>query len=339
MNEVAAKWVDEKSWSYRCEFNTPVAQLGDRVALVFEGLDTFAKVWLNGEVILSTDNMFIPHRVEITTKLYANATNKLMIDFESARACARDIRDADSSHKYLASLGSTERLAVRKAQYHWGWDWGPIFVTAGPWRPVRLETYQTRVEDISIQYTLDDDMENCHVTVSALVDGHQRAEIRIVLRNPTGTQVFDKTCALDNEGRVETPLTLVQPMLWFPNGYGEQNRYHLDVELSVDSTIVQRVVKRVSFRRAELIQEMDKYGTSFYFRINGVDIFAGGSCWIPADSFIPRLSKDKYVDWLKLMVEGNQIMIRYYASSKIFVFLLLSPTANSINQRVGRGHL
>ena len=310
-NELAARWVDEESWSYRCEFLTPATtQRNGRVALVFEGLDTFAKVRLNGELILETANMFIHHHVEITAKLWTNFPNKLVIDFESAKVRGKLLRDKDSSHQYLASLGSSERLAVRKAQYHWGWDWGPTFITAGPWRPVRLETYKTRLEGVSIQYTLEDDMRSCRATISTRLDGQTANEVRIILRNPKHQQIFETTCISDTKGLAETTITLNNPLLWFPHGYGEQHRYELDVELMAGHTVLQLMTKKVSFRRAELIQEADKYGTSFYFRINRVDVFAGGSCWIPADSFTPRLSKESYTDWLTLMIEGNQIMIR-----------------------------
>ena len=303
--------MDETGWTYRCEFKTPTVQPGNRVVLVFDGLDTFATVFLNGNVILETNNMFIPYRIDVTTKVSASAPNKLVIDFESAKARGRAIRDADTSHRYLCSLGSSERLAVRKAQYHWGWDWGPAAVTAGPWRPVRIETYRSRVEDIFVQYTLNEDLQHCRATISSLVDGYPGDRVKFILRDPDGAQIFETTCNVDTRYRAEAVLVLHTPLLWHPHGYGEQHRYELDADLIVGGLVVQHVVKKIAFRRAEVIQSPDNYGTSFYFRINGVDVFASGSCWIPADSFIPRLCRDDYVNWLKLMIEGNQIMTRY----------------------------
>jgi beta-mannosidase len=103
---------------------------------------------------------------------------------------------------------------------------------------------------------------------------------------------------------------LPKPYLWYPHGYGEQHRYFLDAELFKGQDAVHLITKRIGFRRTVLIQEPDIHGKSFYFRVNGVDIFAGGSCWIPADNFTPRLSPEKYKQWMALMVEGNQIMTR-----------------------------
>lgn len=71
-----------------------------------------------------------------------------------------------------------------------------------------------------------------------------------------------------------------------------------------------KMSKRVGIRSAELIQQPDKHGKSFFFRINGQDIFCGGSCWIPADSLLPNIDQERYKSWIDLMVKGNQTMVR-----------------------------
>jgi beta-mannosidase len=103
---------------------------------------------------------------------------------------------------------------------------------------------------------------------------------------------------------------LEDPELWYPHGYGSQPRYYLDAEVQAGGKAIHTLSRRVGLRQADLIQESDIHGKSFYFRVNGIDIFAGGNCWIPADNFIPRLSAEKYKEWVSLMVEGNQIMTR-----------------------------
>jgi beta-mannosidase len=115
---------------------------------------------------------------------------------------------------------------------------------------------------------------------------------------------------------------LQDPYLWNPNGYGDQHQYSVQVQLLEGETPAQAVTKKIGFRKAEVIQEVDKLGKSFYFRINGVDIFAAGSCWIPADMFPPKVSSNDYRDWLTMLVEGNQIMTRY-VSCPLFEFLFM----------------
>lgn len=97
---------------------------GTRHILAFDGLDTFATVKLNSETILKSDNMWIMHRIDVTDKLHASKENLLEIDFAPALFEARKIKDAHPEHKWVGFNGDMARLAVRKAQYHWGWDWG-----------------------------------------------------------------------------------------------------------------------------------------------------------------------------------------------------------------------
>lgn len=119
-NELKAEWVADKSWTYRTTLPT-VGEHGDGAitVLAFDGLDTFATVRLNGETILTSDNMFIPHRIDVTTKLKRGADNNLEIDFDSARLRALEIKERYPDHKWVGFNGDMSRLAVRKAQYHW----------------------------------------------------------------------------------------------------------------------------------------------------------------------------------------------------------------------------
>ena len=96
--------------------------------------------------------MFIMHRVDVTDKLSEGKDSVLEIDFKSALLESRKIKEAHPEHKWVGFNGDMARLAVRKAQYHYGWDWGPVLMPCGPWRVVRLETYQARVEDLRIGY-------------------------------------------------------------------------------------------------------------------------------------------------------------------------------------------
>jgi beta-mannosidase len=121
-NELAAEWVADKSWTYRVTLpSVPYGQEGTVTVLAFDGLDTFATVKLNGEVILESDNMFVPHRIEVGQRLTPKGAgaNVLEIDFKSARLEALKIKEAYPEHTWVGFNGDMSRLAVRKAQYHW----------------------------------------------------------------------------------------------------------------------------------------------------------------------------------------------------------------------------
>lgn len=309
MNELQTHWVGEKSWTYRCKFTAGSKIEGTKTVLVFEGLDTFATVRLNDTEILKSENMFIPYHVDVTATIAFNSLNTIEIDFESALLRAREIGKEHPEHRFIGHQTEPERIAVRKTQCHWGWDWGPKLMTAGPWRPVRLETYASKIENLWLDSTLDSDLNACRGNIFAHVVGEAGAKVLLTL-SLEGTTVFEVECTSSYKRAIQAPFVLQKPSLWYPHGYGAQTRYVLEASLVINGVALHRVEQRIGFRRVELIQEKDTNGKSFYFRINGIDVFAGGSCWIPADNFTPRISSDRYREWLTLMVEGNQIMTR-----------------------------
>jgi beta-mannosidase len=285
---------------------------GAAVDLVFDGLDTFATVKLDGEVILTSDNMFLGHRVNVTKALEAEGDHTLEIEFDCAMLKARELRAQDPDHKWVGFNGDQARLAVRKAQYHWGWDWGPVLMTAGIWRPVTLEVYTARVVDLWPQTQLAADHQSAEVTATAKFDtasgGEHTARFSLSLN---GNEIATQDIPVSSENQAEVTFRVNRPELWWPHGYGEQTLYDVSVSLHRGDTPVVEKSKRFGIRTAEVIQQPDKHGKSFYFRVNGMDVFCGGSCWIPADSLLTNVTAERYRKWIELMIEGRQIMIRY----------------------------
>ncbi|KAI0885015.1 glycoside hydrolase family 2 protein [Annulohypoxylon maeteangense] len=309
LNELAARWVNEKDWSYRVQFKKPA---GPSISspfitdLVFEGLDTFATVFLNGHEILKSDNMFLTHRVNISTLLKND--NILEIKFDSAFLKGRElVKEHEHEHTFYVRQTDIGRVPTRKAQYNWGWDWGPILMTAGPWRPVYLEQYVSKIDDVWAQYEVSKDLKTSSGQIFAKIVGANSKPVNLTI-SLGGTIIWEKAAAVDNNGLAKADFQVDNPELWYPHGYGSQVLYELKAIL----TSSDEKSKLVGFRRVELIQEKDEFGKSFYFRINQIDIFSGGSCWIPADSLLSQIPAQRYHDWMKLMVEGNQIMLRIW---------------------------
>ncbi|KAJ5585288.1 Glycoside hydrolase family 2 immunoglobulin-like beta-sandwich [Penicillium hispanicum] len=316
LNELKAHWVNEKSWIYRTELKRPDIPTGAKVDLVFDGLDTFASITLDGEKILTSNNMFIGHRVDVTKLLLgSDGPHVLEIEFDCAQAKAEVLRSKFPDHRWEGFNGDMARLAVRKAQYHWGWDWGPVIMTAGVWREVRLEVYSARVADLWPQTQLEPDHKTAIITATAEIDaavfGNYTASFCLSLR---GEEIARQTVSIDVGSRktVDAKLQINDPELWWPHGYGSQPLYSMTVSLSRDGKELHKVSKRFGIRSAELIQLPDNHGKSFFFRINGKDIFCGGSCWIPADSLLPSISHERYRKWIDLIVKGGQTMVRVW---------------------------
>lgn len=334
-NELKAEWVADKAWTYKVELpKTEEPKDGTVHVLAFDGLDTFATVKLNGKTILDSDNMFIPYRLDVTKQLKHGTENTLEIEFASARLEAIKIREQYPDHRWVGFNGDMSRLAVRKAQYHWGWDWGPILNTCGPWREVRLETYQARVEDLRVDYKLDDSLKSVKGTIAATVEGSSAKSVTFTVQD--GDKLVFRESANISNGTAKVEFHVNNPKLWYPHGYGEQPLYKITATILADDVELHQVSRRTGFRKGELVQEPDAVGKTFFFRVNGVDVFCGGSDWIPADSFTPRVTEERYRKWLEMMVDGYQIMIRYTTS-------LLSTSslqrANRACQNLGRRHL
>jgi beta-mannosidase len=177
------------------------------------------------------------------------------------------------------------------------------------------------VDDVWFQAELSEDLTSINGNFFARLDieknkvlGKAGVKLSLSLNN---TVAFESVATINEDGLASTAFDIKDPSLWYPHGYGQQARYELKASLVVDGSEQSSQTKFVGFRKIELIQEKDEFGKSFYFRVNNMDVFAGGSCWIPADSFIPRIGPDGYRKWMELMVEGNQIMTRYANSGII----------------------
>jgi beta-mannosidase len=321
MNELSVRWIGDEVWTYRTTFPEPPAsgKPNVRTSLKFEGLDTFATVYLNGQLILTSDNMFLEHTVDVTSKMQSEA-NILIIVFESARTKGLELVRKDQAHRFIVHQTEISRGPVRKAQYHWGWDWGPILLTCGPWKPVSIETYTCRISDVRVRYELSDDLKSAQVHVSATYEGPVAALSFSLCKGKNKRcqrieGIVVKSDSGKTSGALEAAFTVDNIMLWWPRGYGSQEMYSVDVSAHFEHFIpdsIHLVSKSFGLRKVELVQECDTNGTSFYFRINNTDIFVGGSCWIPADSFLSRVTDAQYKAWVQLAADGNQTMLRIW---------------------------
>lgn len=310
-NETKAEWVGTKSWTYRTKFKKPSASIGSTVVLAFDGLDTFAHVRLNGKIILESENMFLPQRVDITHAVESQIEHELEIEFDPALLKAREIEKQHPEHKFICFNGDTARLCVRKAQCHWGWDWGPVLMCAGIWRPVRIEVYTARISDLRTNLNFSQKYETVNVEVITTVEGHHKLPLQAKFCiSLDGKTLSTQHAAISSEGTANITFELEKPSLWMPNGYGKQTLYDVTVTLLADGEVLHSDCRRIGMREVKLVQEPDSHGKSFYFRINGVDIFCGGSCWIPADSILTNIPPEKLRSWIELMVPANQKMIR-----------------------------
>lgn len=329
-----AEWVGTSSWIYRTQFYSRSLSHHSKATLALDGLDTFAVVHLDGKLILRSDNMFVSHRVDVTEALKSQREHRLEIEFDSALLRARQLKKCYPRHKWTCFNGESARLAARKAQYHWGWDWGPLLNCAGIWKPIRLEVYMAKIDELRTDIVVAQDRKSATVKVSTKIETNNNDSLRANFKiSFQGEMVAQTSSLVELEGIASASFRIDSPFLWMPAGYGSQSLYDVQVTLFSQNAELHSESCRIGLRHVELVQEPDSHGQSFYFRINGVDIFCGGSCWIPADSFLTNITPHRYRAWIALVVQANQTMIRYVVS------LLYFSTKCSLAQGVGRRHL
>jgi beta-mannosidase len=201
---------------------------------------------------------------------------------------------------------------LRKAQYSFGWDWGPIFPTSGIWKNVYIEQIPSvKLTQLTFN-TLEADTHRAEVEIGAFITGKIENVLKVNLTLEYGDSKIVKKITKPEKPEINLKVILHDPKLWYPNGEGEQPLYNLRAEIiSADETIIDSVEKKVGIRKIELQLEDDGKPT-FRFVVNGKPIFAKGVNWIPADSFLPRVTREKYFALLNLAKNANMNMVRVW---------------------------
>ncbi len=301
-NEKQLQWIENEDWVYQSEFQISKTELANQnLLLQFEGLDTYAEVFLNTVPILKADNMFRTWKIQVKKHL-KEGKNELKIVFHSPV-----IKGKEETKKLTYTLPGDEKVFTRKAQYQYGWDWGPRLVTAGIWKKVSIQ-YHNSVTLNSVKFN--------QKNLSA-----EKAELEFtanVYSTSAGKLLFsvnDKTQEIDVKrglNAVVLAYDIVQPKFWWTNGLGEAHLYDFTITVSKGSTVETSKKLKIGLRTIELIQEKDKIGTSFYFKLNGVPVYMKGANYIPPDSFLTRTTTADYKKLVKDAVDANMNMLRVW---------------------------
>jgi beta-mannosidase len=314
-NEKHVQWVAESDWEYRRSFiPSPELLAEDRVFLVCDGLDTLATVALNGHELGRTDNMFRQYRWDVKSLLRTQGDNELAVTFASP------VKYVAEKQAVRALPGVPQAIPggpyLRKAPCHFGWDWGPQLPPTGIWKDIRLEGYTSaQIEDVHLQqhHVEGQVTVEARISVDKWDDGRLVASVRITA--PDG-EVISGDATVPGSGEATVLVPIANPQIWWPNGYGKQPLYEVEVVLqeedSSGSAVVDRRTYRIGLRTIELRQQEDEWGRSFVFVVNGVPVFAKGSNWIPADSFPTRIMDEHLEALIHSAADSHQNMLRVW---------------------------
>jgi beta-mannosidase len=317
-NEKDLQWIERADWEYRSSFVADDALLArEHVDLVWKGLDTFAEVFVNGASVLRADNMFRSWRVDVRARL-VKGPNQVLVRFRSPIAAVKPAYDRVGALGYRLPAVNDQAaemvsMFARKAPYHYGWDWGPRFVTSGIWRPVTIEAWDgARLDDVQVlQRELTD--ARARLTVTARVVAARAGQATVtVTPSDGGVPVTVEAPLAPGENDVRAEITIANPERWWPNGLGAQKLYTLATKLTVDGVDRGARETRVGLRTIEVVNARDKDGKSFTIKVNGAPVFMKGANYIPSDSFLDRVTPERYRALLKSAADAHMNMLRVW---------------------------
>ena len=306
-NEDSLQWIGEKDWVYRTEFSVEPGMFErENLELVFKGLDTYADVYLNNAPVLKADNFFREWRVD-TKPLLKQGKNTLEIRFSSP------VKVGEKKKEESKIPLEYEYAYTRKPAYHFGWDWGPIYLTQGIWQPILLEGWDNaRIRDMWInQNSLSNKKADLTLLYEIEADKEVDVEITAICENTGQKQknVFHLKKGINKDGLF---FTIKNPKRWWTNGLGDPYLYTFETEMKIAGKTVDTISGRTGLRTIKLVQKPDSLGKSFYFELNGVPVFMKGANYIPQDMFLNRPTIETYKTTIKNAVDANMNMLRIW---------------------------
>ncbi|MFJ8106452.1 glycoside hydrolase family 2 protein [Streptomyces sp. NPDC096132] len=297
-NETEVAWVGRREWTYETRL-AAVPSGHEQTDLVFDGLDTAAEVRLDGRLLGRVRNMHRSYRFDVT-----GSSGPLSVRFASAYAEAEAVR-GKTGERPAAYAEPYQYL--RKMACSFGWDWGPTLVTAGIWRPVRLERWSTarlaRVRPL-VTVRRGAGVVELHVEVE-----RTRVEAVLTLEARVGdVRARGEVTGTKGVVRLEVP----DAELWWPRGYGEQALYEVELTLLHGSAPLDVWRRRVGFREVVLDTSTDAHGTGFTLVVNGERLFARGVNWIPDDVFPSRVTRERYRGRLRQAADAGVDLVRVW---------------------------
>ncbi|MDO8121065.1 glycoside hydrolase family 2 protein [Isoptericola sp. b490] len=279
-------WASGCSWAYRA--TVPKTGDGARVRVVLEGVDTLGVVRVDGRDVAQTDDMFHRWVVDLGVDDAPGAWSvEVQVD-----PVLPAIRAAQRAHPLpRAEMYEIPYNQVRKMACSFGWDWGPTTATAGLWRAAQVErAHSAGLARVLLAPTWDG---GAVLRGTVVVEGDARAASVRVAAAGGGRTLVEVEVPVEASA-LELDLPVPGAERWDVAGRGSQPLYDVEIVLlAADGSGVDRVTRRVGFRRVELVQEPDAGGRSFELRVNGARVWARGFNWVPPDVLPERVTRER----------------------------------------------
>ncbi|MDO3408482.1 glycoside hydrolase family 2 protein [Saccharibacillus sp. CPCC 101409] len=330
-NDLKSRWIEEREWWYRHGFEYGgelTRQPGERFELTFDGLDTFASVFVNGHEVGSARNMLMPHTFDVTRAI-RRGWNVVAVRFDPLHP------HHWGKERFDWSSYTKERPWLRKAAMNFGWDWGPRLVTVGIWGGVRLRRHAgAKIEsvfaetvsiqegeanlDIAADITTYRGMPDVPLRLKLkLEDAAGRTAYEAVIAEEDGSGVRGGELRLRSAARrratLRASIVLRDAKLWWTHDLGEPHLYTLTAELYAGDERLDSYTGAVGVRTIELRTEDEEGRAAFRFFLNGKSVYARGANWIPADNMIGAIPDSRYGELIALSAGSGMNMLRVWA--------------------------
>ncbi len=307
----AEKWVKvfQKDWIYVKEFESP--DFAGNINLCFDGLDTEADVFLNGNYLTYCNNMHRRWSIPVRGKLKPpGETNRLILRFYPPQKVidtfVSQYPEADVvPHKYIRKTESDFKSYMGAR---------PHFMKAGIFDDVYLDVLpEAFFGDIQIQPVLNADFSSAKINIDA--------DIQQLKKQTVEYQIFSPEKKLIKQGKASSgrfTINIDRPELWYPMNYGRQPLYTVRLELKDRNILLDEADIDFGIRDVQILKEDPQTGDPlFCIQVNGQKIFMNGACWAPLNGFTHVWNERKADTLLQLMKLGHMNFMRVWGEGSV----------------------
>lgn len=304
-NSLLCEWVEHRWWVYKTEFPRPDIE-GEKVELVFKGLDYEAIIYMNGQLLGEHKGMFHPAVMNVTELLKQKETVQLMI-------IMKHVPDE------MGQIGKTSQTFTQKSRFNYKWDFSTRLVNIGIWEDVVFRVHQSHsMDNVYVRTDVDAEGEGV-IAVSTAIHSYSRVSgpltISVILSDPGGNRAGEHTTVIPaNDSSHSIELRVHAPELWYPNGYGAQPLYEVRIRLSHGDSLLDEKIYRVGIRSLNYVSNVESPEEALPYTVvvNGRKVYIKGVNMTPLDHLYGNVSLSRYEWIIRLAKHANMNMIRVW---------------------------